>query len=217
MNSKLILALFALGSVAGDTHAALVAYDNPVAFLAATGAASVGGFPSGTHVSTFTAGSAGFAIVAPSTFSFGEWTTRLPGTDMGINGVEQFDVSFNQATYSFGFDFVEPERDPNVNAPFVDSTFELSFYSAGALVGTHTFNAPNDVAAFVGVSSSSPFDKVEVRETTGNIENEFFGTFYSGQRRFSSVPDGGNGLIMLGGACGILFSARGWQRARRGA
>ncbi|MCX6917531.1 MAG: hypothetical protein NT167_31600, partial [Verrucomicrobia bacterium] len=34
--------------------------------------------------------------------------------------------------------------------------------------------------AFVGVQCSEPFDRLEIRETSGGCDNEFFGEFYSG-------------------------------------
>jgi len=216
MNNKLIITILALGSAAGSAQASLHSSTDKAAFLAGTGATSVGSFPSGAHVASFTAGEAHFQIVSPATFNFDEWTSHLPGVDMGINGTEQFDVSFANPVHSFGFDIVEVQNDPNLNGvPFVDSTFTMDFYSLGLLVGTHTFNAPNDAASFVGVWLNDAFDQVQLRETVGGIENEFFGTFYSGKTLPTGVPDGGSGLAMLGGVCGVLASASSLRRARR--
>ena len=135
---------------------------------------------------------------------------------MAINGKEEFDVDIASPIHSFGFDFVEPENDPNVNGPFfVDSTFTMDFYRLGSLVGTHTFTAPNDAASFVGVWMTDAFDQVQLREPIGDIENELFGTFYTGKSLPTGVPDGGSGLAMLGGVCGVLASASSFRRARR--
>ena len=63
------------------------------------------------------------------------------------------------------------------------------------------FNAPNDTAAFAGVWSDAAFDRVEIRETTGAIENEFFGQFYTGT---TPIPEPatltlfGTGLALIG-------------------
>jgi hypothetical protein len=215
MNNKLIITILTLGSAVGSAQASLHSSTDQAAFLAETGATSVGGYPSGTRVTSFTAGEAHFQSVSPSTFGFGEWTGRLSGTDMGLNDKEQFNVSFANPVHSFGFDLVEPQNDPNVNAPFVDSTFTMEFYSLGLLVGTHTFNAPNDAASFVGVWMNNTFDQVQLRETVGGIENEFFGTFYSGKTLPTGVPDGGSSLAMVGGVCGLLASASSLRRARQ--
>ena len=52
------------------------------------------------------------------------------------------------------------------------------------------FSPPNDVAAFFGVWSSVAFDAVQIRETTGSAENEFFGTFYTGSQPPAPEPAG---------------------------
>lgn len=216
MNNKLIITILTLGSAAGSAQAAPHTSTDKAAFLAETSATSVGGFPSGSHVASFTAGEAHFQIVNPSTFNFSDWTSRLPGVDMGINGKEQFNVSFANPVHAFGFDIVEVQNDPNLNAaPFVDSIFTMDFYRLGLLVGTHVFNAPNDAASFVGVWMNNTFDQVRLRETVGGIENEFFGTFYSGKALPTGVPDGGSSLAMVGGVCGLLASASSLRRARQ--
>jgi Ca2+-binding RTX toxin-like protein len=47
-------------------------------------------------------------------------------------------------------------------------------------VDTFLFNAPDDVLAFVGVWSDRPFDKVEIRDTTATIDDEYFGEVFTG-------------------------------------
>jgi len=81
--------------------------------------------------------------------------------------------------YAFGFEFVEPENDTNMNGIFVDSTFEVTLLGGGSFIESFTFNAANDIAAFVGVSSDVAFNRVQIREITGGPENEFFGQFYT--------------------------------------
>ncbi len=108
-----------------------------------------------------------------------DWTLRLPGPDMGAAS-EDFSFDLAEPAYAFGFDFVEPEFDPNIFAPFVDSTFTVRLLSGDAEVGLFTFNAPNDVASFIGAWTLVPFDRVEVREFGGSTDNEFFGQMYIG-------------------------------------
>jgi hypothetical protein len=97
-----------------------------------------------------------------------DWTQLLTGNDIAISGLEHLDVDLSIPTYSFGFDFVEPEPIPgdnlNINGPFVDSTFEVRLLSGVAIVDRFTFDAPDNVAAFVGVWGSTAFDHVEIRE-----------------------------------------------------
>jgi hypothetical protein len=131
-----------------------------------------------------------------------DWTTLLPGHEIAINDLENLDVSFATPVYSYGFDFVEPQfSTPNINAPFVDSTFAVSLFSDATLVGAFTFNAPNDVAAFAGVWTDMAFNNVQIREIVGGIENEFFGEVYTGDRRIpgcSGLAPGRGGAVPPG-------------------
>jgi hypothetical protein len=106
-------------------------------------------------------------------------TPRLPGNVLSVN-YEDLDFLLPSPVFSFGFDFVEPEFDPFVNAPFIDSTFSVTLKDGASVIGSFTFNAPNDTVAFVGVLSDTPFDRVEVRELVGSHDNEFFGKMYAG-------------------------------------
>ncbi len=171
----------------------LVTYTGKASFLAATGATSatgmlpeLGTIPGGRDARQ-TVGSVTFSISAPShwmdigaaSFPEQDFTLRLPGPDLGISGSENLNVDLASPVVALGFDFVEPRFDPHVNAPFVDSTFGVTLKSGGAIVGSFFFNAPNDTAAFVGVWSALSFDRVEIREVVGDIENEFWGQFYT--------------------------------------
>jgi hypothetical protein len=104
--------------------------------------------------------------------------------------------------YALGFDFVEPQYDANVNAPFIDSTFTVTLKNGAATVNSFTFNAPNDTTAFVWVWSSVAFNRMEIRETIGGNENEFFGPFYSGTT--PTVPLPPTALLLSSGLLGLL-------------
>ena len=192
---------------------AVTIYSDKTTFLTDTGATSATGpLPSLVSPTSGPVTVGSITFTAPTGMWFGaefvseqDWTTRLPGNDLAINDLENLNVGINSPVYSLGFDFVEPEFDPNINAPFVDSTFTVTMLLSGAPVDSFTFNAPNDIAAFVGMWSDSPFDRVEIRETVGGIENEFFGQFYTGTTLPPSdvpVPSTvallGTGLAMLG-------------------
>ena len=177
----------ALWMTAGSASAALTLYSDKAVFLAQTGATAATTIPSSATANLgagFTSGSLTFAVAgAAITFHIGEWTSRLAGQDLAISGFEEFDVTVDSGlVHSFGFDFVEPETDPNVNATFEDSTFSVTLKNGAATVGSFSFTRPNDSAEFVGVwtDTGEAFDRVLVRETIGNNENEFFGQFYTG-------------------------------------
>ena len=143
----------------------------------------------------------GGASVSPSF----DWTTRLPGHDIAIDGTELLGVSF-PSVFSLGFDIVEPEMDLNLNAPFIDSIFRVDLFNGATPVGTYQFNPPNDTAAFSGVWSDMPFTRAEIREIVCGSENEFFGQFYTG---VTPVPEPSPILL------GLLMSAGSLLRRRR--
>lgn len=78
-----------------------------------------------------------------------------------------------------GFDFVEPRFDANVNGTFVESIFSVAVYNGATLVDSVTFSRANDSLQFFGISTDALFNRMEIRETTGAAENEFFGQFYT--------------------------------------
>ena len=138
-------------------------------------------FPSGAG---FTSGDLSFALLPPaSRFVIDELTQRLDGNDLGLSNVENFSVTLNVGNVSeFGFDFVEPEFDGGLGAPFFDSVFEITIKSNSEIIFQFEFERENDSAQFVGFSmlDGSTFDQVEIREIIGGLENDFFGQFYIG-------------------------------------
>ncbi len=171
-------------TMAREAGATLTVYTDKPTFLSSTGATSATGpLPSlVSSVSSLTVGTISFS----GSLWFGaefvsevDWTTRLPGPDIAINDMENMDITTANPVTALGFDFVEPQFDPNINASFVDSTFTVSAYLDALLLGSFTFSAPNDTAYFVGFASDAAFNKVLIRETIGGIENEFFGQFYT--------------------------------------
>lgn len=104
--------------------------------------------------------------------------------------------------------------DPNIGAPFRDSTFTVTLRQGNVVVDSFSFNAPDDVAAFVGASSASLFNTIQIRETVGGVENEFFGQFYTAANLpRSGVPEPDPWAMMLTG----LGLAGGALRRRRAA
>ena len=131
----------------------------------------------------------------------GDASTRLPGAEISIDGHENLDLALAGPVHALGFDFVEPQNDPLVNAPFVDSTFTVTLFNGALAAGSFSFNAANDSAAFVGVWATQAFDRVQIRETTGGIENEFYGQFYTGT--LAPVPEPGTLALWAAGLAGL--------------
>ncbi len=202
--------LFFLG-VIGMANATPIIFDDQSAFLSSTGATSATGtLPyldyAGTSVTLgdITLTSSQGIYVGYSGY---DWTERITGNDIAINDIENLDISINltSSVFSFGFEFVEPEFDPHVTAPFVDSTFGVTLMNGTTIVDSFTFNAPNDQAYFVGVWTDVGFDNVEIREISGGIENEFFGQFYTGNAPAPApVPEPATMLLFSTGLAGIV-------------
>lgn len=225
---RLLLGLV-VGLIPSWANAAFVTFDDQASFLAATGASAtapyenIGEVPGGVD-GTWTFGAVTFSIVSPSVNlhfgrgpELGDWSAVLPGVDIAIGGAENLDAAFASPVYSAGFDFIEIENGPQLNAGagqgFVDSTFSVTLKSGSAARGTFTFNAPSDVASFVGVWSDAPFDRLEIRETVGAAENEFFGQFYSGTL---AIPEPESYAMLMAGLGLLGFAAR-RRRALRSA
>jgi hypothetical protein len=150
-------------------------------------------------------------------YRFADVSGRLPGSELsvsfGAEGAAKEDLNLLPAgpVFSLGFDFVEPQFDPQVNAPFVDSTFTVTVRAGATSLFSFTFNAPNDAASFVGVWGDQPFDRVEIRETTGDDENEFYGRVYTGSAS-AAVPEPTACVLLSTGLIALL----GARRAARG-
>ncbi len=178
----------------GGAHAALVTFSDQTTFLTATGAGpATGALPNLGAVppASGTVGSVTFSSVAPSGTLFigaggivpgDDWYVPLAGNDIAISGSENLDAVFTGLVYSFGFVFAEPSSStmPPWGGSAVDSTFTVTLRNGATLVDSFSFNAPDDVISFVGAWSGTAFDRVEIRETTGGIDDEYFGEFFSG-------------------------------------
>lgn len=127
-------------------------------------------------------------------------TPLLPGIDLAVGGFEDLNIVLDTPTRSFGFDFAEHMTTLSEEgvlcggaAGCVDSIFTVSLFLDGTPVDSFLFNAPNDVASFVGVSSGSAFNRVEIREsrTQGGVENDYYGQFYVGNECECVTPPPG--------------------------
>jgi len=168
----------------------LIVYENQAAFLAGTGATAadpwpdIGLVPSGTH----TEGDLTVTFVPPRATELwigedpmgGPWSPRIPGFQIAISGWEEIDVDVGLPVLALGWDMVEPENDwdPARGDPFADSTFSVNVQNGSTTIASFEFNVDNDTAAFIGISSNTAFDRIEVREIAGSNDDEIFGQFY---------------------------------------
>jgi hypothetical protein len=222
ITSILIVGAFALPNASALT--VIEEYDDKTEFLTATGAISVGAFPDdgsiGAHPASKTVGDATFSTVHSPQALFvgangigavpgGDWTSLTTGNDIALSDDEDLDIVLASDVYSIGFEFVEPSctiQDAGNLCPnsdigsnvdtvdTIDSEFEVTLKDDGTTIAQFTFNAPDDQAAFVGVWSNDPFDSVEIRETTGGNDNEYYGEFYTGDTPIQAVCSEENDL-----------------------
>ena len=200
--------------------AAVITFSNKALFLSSTSATSSSGLlPNIGTVpgNQVTVGSVTISAIAPNTPLFmgaagisqitsGDWYNLLPGHDIALSGFENLNIDFANPVYSAGFDFAEPDTTMplpygNGNNPFgINSTFTVTLKSGITVVATFQYNAPDDTLSFVGVWSDTAFDRMEIRETSGGIDDEYFGEFYAGTTPLSAsaIPTLSQwGLIIL--------------------
>jgi len=203
---------------AGGADAALFTYDDEAAFLAATGATSVGAVPdTGTAGTTPTLGTLGFStgpgalgfIFGANGFAWSSWSTLIPGNAFVLSGVESFNIDLAGAMTSFGMQVHQPSAggtppDTTNAGPGIASVFAVTLKSGGTVVGGAQVTPPSDVLSYFGVWSHSPFDRVEIVETVGGIDNEYFGAFATGTTP-APIPLPG-GLPLVAASLGALVA-----------
>lgn len=183
----LTLILAALAAPAHANETVVVLHTSISEFIDKTCAVAQGDYPpAGQTTDAIGVGELSIAHAAAATELFvAEWTSLLEGDDLALSADEEMDLWVDEPITSFGFEIVEatvPGLPPGCNYPVcLDSTFELSLFLGPDLVGAVQFNAPDEQAAFIGVHSNKPFDRMELRELTPDPGNEYFGELFIGR------------------------------------
>jgi len=204
----LLTVLVILYVVPVSANATIITFSDKAQFLASTGSTSATGpLPNLSSVgNSQTIGSVTFSVLSDSQLYIGrgggDWTSLHPGNDIAISGPEDLNVDLASPVFALGFDFVEPMATP-CYAYCHDSTFTVQLKNGSTTVDSFMFNAPDDVLAFVGVWTDTPFNRVEIRDTTATSDNEYFGQFYTGTTH-ASVPEPATLLLFGSGMAGIV-------------
>ncbi len=208
--------------------AATVSTFNTLAsFQASTGAtAATGALPTGG--SSFSSSTVGSVTFSAPNAQFVNWSTLLSAVQTGgvlvvsqgagdVGGVinDGINAQFAAPVFSAGFAFHEPGSSTAVfdgcNTTCINSQWSLRLMSGATLVAAVPWTFPKDQATFVGVWSDTAFNRLEIRETVGTDDNEFYGQFYTGLA--AAVPEPGSAALMALGVAGLLLRAQGRRRA----
>jgi hypothetical protein len=175
---------------ATSASATVLTFDSRADFELATGASVVGAIPLSGSTVEFSIDFLDFKNAGGgSTLNASRnWSTLISeASDLAINGPENFNVESSVPLFAFGFDFHEPTAPRPPESPdtcnldeCVDSTFELRLFDGLSPVAVYEFTRAKDSLEFVGIWTSDPFDRIEVHETIGTADNEFFGNFTTG-------------------------------------
>lgn len=205
----------ALSALCLNAEGAVITFDDRATFLGSTAAVALSPLPVTPTAASLSADGITFTATAGgSTLNNAlDFSTLIPGApDLAFNGVESMDVTSVQPLTAFGFDFHEPsESTPpgpsfpdTCNSICVDSTFTVTLFDGVSNVGAFSFNRPDDSLEFVGFISTLPFDRIQMVETVGTADNEFFGNFLYTR----TVPTPATTLLLGAGLLGLALRRR---------
>lgn len=172
-------------------------------FLAATGAyaaeplENLGVLPGGSNAE-YTQHPLTYTIESPSselyvgTGTETPWTELIEGSAIAISGAENLNADSSTALTAIGFEFVEPTTGAGcIGCPCSDSVFILTLLSGEQVIDAFEFDAANDQPAFVGVTSTQSFDRIEVYEVAQQCDDEYFGQFFVRRACRPDIDDSG--------------------------
>ncbi len=104
-----------------------------------------------------------------------DWTSLMAGHDIAISGPESMNADFANPIFAVGFD--------TVDGTGFDSNFSIAVKSSGVTLETFAIDPTPGTVLFIGIESTQAFDRIEIVETAGNSEDDFYGVFFT-----SSTP-----------------------------
>lgn len=150
--------------------------------IPATGTPALGEFA--TAPTSFDGVTVGTNGGGATNYEFGAFGSLLSGNALAISGPENWFIDFDTPTKRFAYSVQQPGSNTGFGADSCNSTCVPSFFAVEAFRGGVSLGAiavgPGftvDERFFIGIASDSLFDRLEITETSGGIDNEFFGEF----------------------------------------
>ena len=170
--------------------AAVVVYTSKSTFLADTGASSAtGAIPTSAifHAGAFALGSVTISaprwltLDATSTIAGGEIGVSQGAGDVGGVVNDGIDAGFAGAVDAAGFDFYEPVEPSSAgcNTTCVNSSYVVRVMNGSTVLDEVELTHARGTLQFFGLTSSVAFTGLQIRETVGTDDNEFYGQFYT--------------------------------------
>ncbi len=220
--ASLFAAALCAAATGGAGAATVSTFSTLASFQASTGATAATG-PLPVNSSNFSSATVGSVTFSAPVALFTNWSTLLSAVQTGgvlavsngagdVGGVinEGINAQFAAPVFSAGFRFHEPGSSTALidgcNTTCVNSQWSLRLMSGATLVAAVPWTFPKDQATFVGVWSDTAFNRLEVRETVGTDDNEFYGQFYTGLA--AAVPEPGSAALTALGVAGLLLRAQ---------
>lgn len=195
--SFLSLFVILMGSLYAATLTTYI-HDSTGFFLATGATQATNAYSGPDNVSSYSApgafGNIVFTTLTGGLYFGSEWTGTLPGNEIAISGLESMKLDLPVYAYALGFYFYDNVGD--------QSTFTLTLFDNTTNIGYFTFNTPDNVASFVGVSSNVAFNKVQIVETTGDSTNDYYGLFYLSP---TAIPEPSTMALFMISLVTILF------------
>jgi hypothetical protein len=228
LRACLCAAAFSAAATGGAAAATVSTFNTLASFQTSTGATAASGLMP-TASSSFSSATLGSVTFSAPSAVFVNWSTLLSAVqtggvlavnlgagDVGGTNNDGINAQFAAPVFSAGFRFHEPGSSTAIidgcNTTCVNSQWSLRLMSGATLVAAVPWTFPKDQATFVGVWSDTAFNRLEIRETVGSDDNEFYGQFYTGLA--AAVPEPGSAGLMFLGAATLLL--RGKRRQRVG-
>lgn len=195
---------------ASQAGAATVGFSDRASFLAASGEATNHANP---PVSKRTGpATIGGLVITPETSNFFSINNSVSGITNALvfsdRSGENFDVAINDDVFGFGFDIFEPNIvSGGCGVTCVASTFQITLFNNATVIGSETFTPTpsSSVADFFGITSTTAFNGVTIRETVGTNDNEHFGNFTT---VVAAVPLPAPFALLLASLAGLVFLKR---------